>query len=35
MKKVDWDVVQVVLIVGMLPVMLVIGAVFPSLFATY
>ena len=35
MKKIDWDVVQVVVIVGMLPVMLVIGAIFPSFFATY
>lgn len=35
MKNIDWDVVQALVIVGMLPVMLIIGAVFPSFFATY
>jgi hypothetical protein len=35
MKRIDWDVVQCIVIVGTLPAMLVIGAFFPSLFATY
>jgi hypothetical protein len=32
-KKIDWTVVQVVILVGMLPVMLVIGALFYQLFS--
>jgi hypothetical protein len=35
MKKIDWDVVQAVLLVGTLPAMLIFGAIFPSLFANY
>ncbi len=32
-KKIDWTVVQVVVLVGMLPAMLIIGAVFFQLFS--
>jgi hypothetical protein len=35
MKKIDWDIVQSIIIVGMLPAMLIIGALFPQFFATY
>jgi len=35
MKKIDWDIVQSIIIAGMLPVMLIIGALFPHFFATY
>ncbi|MEY3586888.1 MAG: hypothetical protein RL696_515 [Actinomycetota bacterium] len=35
MKKIDWELVQSIVLVGMLPAMLIIGALFPSLFATY
>ena len=35
MKKIDWDVVQAIVLVGMLPAMLVFGAIFPTLFADY
>lgn len=33
LKKIDWNVVQVLALVGMLPAMLVIGAVFFELFS--
>ncbi len=35
MKNIDWDVVQAILLVGMMPAMIVFGAIFPSLFASY
>jgi hypothetical protein len=35
MSKINWDIIQAIVLVGMLPAMLIIGALFPSLFATY
>jgi hypothetical protein len=35
MKKIDWDVVQAIVLVGMLPAMLIVGALFPSFFTKY
>jgi hypothetical protein len=34
-KRIDWEVVQIVALVGTVPVMLLIGALFPSLLANY
>jgi len=34
-SKIDWEVVQIMVLVGMLPAMLVVGALFPSLLANY
>lgn len=34
-KSIDWDVVQILVLVGMVPAMLIIGALFPSLLANY
>ena len=34
-KKIDWDLIQAITISFSLPVMLIIGAAFPSLFANY
>ena len=34
-KKIDWDVVQILVLVGMVPTMLIIGALFPSFLANY
>jgi hypothetical protein len=34
-KKINWDIVQAILLVGTLPTALIIGALFPSLFAHY
>ncbi len=35
MKKINWDVVQAIALVGMLPAMLIVGAIFPAFFAKY
>jgi hypothetical protein len=35
MSKINWDVVQAIALVGMLPTMLIIGALFPAFFAKY
>ncbi len=34
-KKIDWELIQIVVLVGMLPGMIAFGAIFPSLFANY
>lgn len=34
-QKIDWEVVQILVLVGMLPTMLIVGALFPSLLANY
>ena len=34
-KKIDWDLIQVIVLVSTLPVMLIIGALLPSFFANY
>lgn len=34
-KSIDWDVVQILVLVGMVPAMLIIGAFFPSFLANY
>jgi len=34
-KKIDWDLVQIVFLVGTVPVMILIGALVPSFFANY
>lgn len=34
-KKIDWELVQILVLVGMLPTMLIVGALFPSLLAHY
>ncbi len=34
-KKIDYDLIQSIILVGMLPGMIAFGAIFPSLFATY
>lgn len=34
-KRIDWEVVQIVALVGTVPVMLLIGALFPSFLANY
>jgi len=33
--KIDWELVQIMVLVGMLPAMIVVGALFPSLLANY
>ncbi len=35
MSKINWDVVQAIVLVGMLPVMLILGALFSTFFAKY
>ncbi len=35
MKKINWDIVQAIVLVGMLPAMLIVGAIFPAFFAKY
>jgi hypothetical protein len=35
MSKINWDVMQAIVLVGMLPAMLIIGAFFPAFFAKY
>jgi len=34
-SKIDWELVQIMVLVGMLPAMIVVGALFPSLLANY
>jgi hypothetical protein len=34
-RKIDWDLVQIIVLVSLLPTMLVIGALVPSFFADY
>jgi len=34
-QKIDWEVVQILVLVGMLPTMLIVGAMFPSFLANY
>ena len=34
-KKIDWDLIQAIILVGMMPAMIGFGAIFPGLFATY
>ena len=33
--KIDWELIQIVVLVGMLPAMLVVGALFPQMLANY
>jgi hypothetical protein len=33
--KIDWDLIQILALTLMVPLMIVIGAIFPSFFATY
>ena len=34
-KKIDWTVVQILILVGMVPTMIIVGALFPSFLANY
>ena len=34
-KKIDWDLIQAIVLTMMLPAMLIVGAIFPALFVTY
>ena len=34
-KKIDWDLIQIIVLVGTVPGMIFLGAIFPSLFANY
>lgn len=34
-KQIDWEVVQILVLVGMVPTMIIVGALFPSFLATY
>jgi len=34
-KKIDWDLIQIIALVSLLPVMLLIGALAPGFFADY
>lgn len=34
-QRIDWDVIQIVVLVGMVPTMIIVGALFPSLLAHY
>ena len=34
-SKIDWDMIQILVLTGMLPAMLIVGALFPSLLANY
>jgi hypothetical protein len=34
-KRIDWDLIQIIFIVGTIPAMLLVGAFFPTLFRTY
>ena len=34
-KKIDWDLVQIIFLVGTVPTMILIGALVPSFFANY
>ena len=33
--KIDWELIQIVVLVGMLPAMLIVGALFPHMLANY
>lgn len=33
--KIDWELVQILVLVGMLPTMLIVGALFPSFLTPY
>jgi hypothetical protein len=35
LRKIDWDLIQVIALVATMPVMLIIGALLPSFFANY
>lgn len=34
-KKMDWDLIQIIVLVSLMPVMLLVGALAPSFFANY
>jgi|TARA_B110000305_G_scaffold174662_1_gene193137 hypothetical protein len=34
-KKIDWDLIQIIVLVSLMPVMILIGAFAPSFFADY
>ena len=34
-KKIDWQLIEIIVLVGMMPGMIAFGAIFPSLFANY
>lgn len=34
-KQIDWELVQILVLVGMLPTMLIIGALFPAFLTPY
>jgi hypothetical protein len=34
-KRIDWDLIQIIFIVGTIPAMLLVGAFFPTFFRTY
>lgn len=34
-KKIDWTVVQILILVGMVPMMILIGALFPAFLTPY
>jgi len=34
-KKIDWDLIQIIVLVTLMPVMILIGAFAPSFFADY
>lgn len=35
LKKIDWELIQIIVLVGTIPVMILIGALVPSFFANY
>lgn len=35
LKKIDWELVQIIVLVSTLPVMLIVGALIPGVFANY
>jgi len=34
-KKIDWDLIQIIILVSLMPVMILIGALVPSFFTDY
>jgi len=34
-KKIDWDLIQIIVLVSLMPFMILIGALAPSFFADY
>jgi hypothetical protein len=34
-KKIDWDLIQIIVLVSLMPVMILIGALAPSFFTDY